>query len=56
MTHVSVKQKTDNLHTNGLGSQHRTQQWAKRTLVYLCLAHERPSTHVTAANPCMDVL
>jgi hypothetical protein len=35
MARVSSEQKTDNLHTDGLGSQHQTQQWAKRTFAYM---------------------
>jgi hypothetical protein len=54
MTRISGEQKTDNLHTNGLGSRRQTQHWAKKTLP-ICLAHERPSTHVTATNPCVDM-
>jgi hypothetical protein len=36
----SDEQKTNNLHTDGLGSQRQTQQWAKRTLAYMACPRE----------------
>jgi hypothetical protein len=55
MARVSGEQKTNNLHTNRLGSSVKHSSGPKESLP-ICLAHERPSTHVTATNPCVDVL
>jgi hypothetical protein len=55
MAHFSGEQQIDNPHTDGLESQHRTLQWAKR-IPAISLTQKWSCTRVTASNSYMNIL